>query len=125
MVRRTSIEAYNAIRDQGLLSKRRWEVYDILFKNGPLTANEAFYKLYQGKLGPVNAASNSAARFSELRDRGVIYEVRERTCRITGMTVIEWDVTDKLPLRFEKPKRYKCKHCGGKGYTEESQAKLF
>ena len=57
-------------------------------------------------MGPENAASNSAARFSELRDIGVIQEIRERTCQVTGMNVIEWDVTDQLPIkRIQKVSR--------------------
>lgn len=125
MTRQTSIEAYTTIRDSGLLSQRRWEIYDIVFRFGPMTANEAFAKLYKDNLGPHNAASNSAARFSELRDRGVIYEVQTRICKITGMTVIEWDVTDRLPLKLDKPKRHTCQNCKGKGYIEETQIKLF
>jgi hypothetical protein len=125
MIRQTSIEAYNLIRDNGLLSKRRWEVYDILFHHGPMTANETFAKLYRNNLGPFNAASNSAARFSELRNCGVVYEVRERQCTITGMKAIEWDVTDRLPVKFEKPTRVKCKYCNGTGLIKESQGRLL
>src|SRR6056300_814747 len=36
-------------------------------------------------------------RLSELRVSGAIYEVRNRTCKITGHVVIEWDLTDDLP----------------------------
>ena len=39
----------------------------------------------------------SRARFTELRELGVIYEKGERKCNITGRNVIEWDLTDKLP----------------------------
>lgn len=125
MTRQTSIQAYNMIKENGLLSRRRWEVYDVLFRHGPLTANEVFVKLQEENIGPYNAASNSAARFSELRNSCVIYEVRERQCAVTGMNVIEWDVTDRLPLKLEKTKKIKCKSCDGKGYHSYAQAKLF
>lgn len=78
------------------------EVYSALFKAGPMTANEVFVHLYGQTGGPKNAASNSAARFSELRDMGVIKEVGVRSCRVTGMNVIEWDVTSRLPVKIQK-----------------------
>ena len=123
--RKTSRDAYNIIKENGLLSQRRFEVYDALYQFGPLTVNECFAKMYSNNLGPKNAASNSAARFSELRDAGVIEEVRTRICSITGMNVIEWEVTDRLPMKFEKPKKIKCAHCRGTGVILEQQAKLF
>ena len=39
-IRQTSIDCYNKIKAEGLLSKRRLEVYEILFHHGQLTANE-------------------------------------------------------------------------------------
>jgi hypothetical protein len=35
---------------------------------------------------------------SQLRDLGVLYEKQIRNCNITGRMVIEWDLTDKLPI---------------------------
>ena len=49
----------------------------------------------------------SAARFTELRRLGVIYEKKERPCRVTGRNVIEWDLTDKLPVDFKNPNKTK------------------
>lgn len=122
-MRRTSIDAYNKIKENGLLSRRRLEVYEVLFYNGPLTSGEAFQLL--NKLSPIRNLTQSRARFTELCQMGVIYEVRTRVCRVTGMNVIEWDVTDRLPIKLEKPKRVKCKHCSGKGYFETTQTRLF
>lgn len=104
MARQTSIDAYNHIKKNGLLGKRQWEVYEVLYADGPLTANEVFSKLYQKNIGPTNAASNSAARFSELRRRGVISEVGKKQCSVTGMNAIAWDVTSNLPTKLAKTK---------------------
>lgn len=125
MTRQTSISAYNAIKENGLLSKRRWEVYDILFRFGPLTANEAFKKIAT-ETGKSSSSflSVSNARFTELRRNGLLVEAGERSCSITGVRVIEWDVTDKLPVKFEKPKKTKCKHCNGTGTIIEQQARF-
>ena len=97
MARRTSLEAWRAINQNGLLSKRRLEVYNVVFDFGPLTSAEAFRILNQNK--PMGAITSSRARFTELRDAGVFYEVRERFCNATGRLAIEWDVTENLPIK--------------------------
>jgi hypothetical protein len=42
-----------------------------------------------------------------LRDLGVIYEKGERLCSITGMNVIEWDLTDRLPIDIKNSNKTK------------------
>jgi len=125
MIRETSIEAYNQIKSNGLLSLRRWEVYDILFRKGPLTANEAFREIAmeRGKRAQ-SLLSVSNARFTELRKIGVVKEVCERTCTLSGVKVIEWDVTDRLPVKLDKPEKHKCRTCNGKGYIQTQQARF-
>ena len=51
-----------------------------------------------------NVISQSRARFTELRELGVIYEVGVKKCSITNRNVIEWDLTDNLPFELEKNK---------------------
>ena len=86
----TSIDCYNQIKNEGLLSKRRFECYEALLKNGPCTSGEAMHDRLNGR----NVLSQSRARFTELRDRGVIYEIKpERKCRVSGYKCIVWDVT--------------------------------
>lgn len=91
--RQTSIDCYNQIKLNGLLSKKRFEVYEALFNNAPCTSSEAMLNNLNGS----NVLSQSRSRFTELRELGVIYEKKERKCNVTGKTVIEWDLTDKLP----------------------------
>ena len=88
--RKTSIECYNEIKANGLLSKMRFKVYEALFKIGkPSTARE----IYQ----TMNLAKMEATRLTELRNLGLIYESNTRTCKVTGRKSIEWELTDKLP----------------------------
>lgn len=91
MQRQTSIDCYNKIKSEGLLAKRRLEVYEAIFKNAPCTTNEALKDIYSGSHGV-------GSRTTELRDLGVIYEKGIRPCKVTGRNVIEWDLTDKLPI---------------------------
>lgn len=50
-VRQTSIDCFNQIKKEGLLSKRRLEVYEAIFKNAPCTTNEALKDVYSGSHG--------------------------------------------------------------------------
>lgn len=89
--RQTSIECYNQIKAEGLLSKQRLAVYSSLLKMGkPSTAREVY--------STMNVEKQEATRFTELRNLGVIYEVGNRKCSVTGRTAIEWDLTDRLPI---------------------------
>ena len=94
--RQTSIDCYNEIKNSNLLAQRRFETFDAIFKTAPCTRQEALEHT-----NPFNALSLSAARFTELRRLGVIYEVRVRECKVTGRNVIEWDLTDTLPINVK------------------------
>jgi hypothetical protein len=92
--RQTSIDCYNKIKSNGLLSKRRFEVYEKLLTIAPCTASEL-----QKSMDFNNGGRDCMKRVSELRDLGTIYEKRERKCNVTGKIVIEWDLTDRLPVK--------------------------
>lgn len=100
--RQTSIDCFNEIKNSNLLAKRRLETYEAIFKSAPCTRQEALQHT-----NPVNPLSLSAVRFTELRRLGVIYEKGIRKCRVTGRNVIEWDLTDRLPIIFKNKKQTK------------------
>lgn len=100
--RQTSIDCYNQIRENGLLSKRRLEVYEALLSTAPCTSSEAIRNA-KTTFGVFGVSS----RFTELRDLGVIYEKDVRPCKVTGRNVIEWDLTDRLPLTLKKSNKTK------------------
>ena len=104
MTRETSIEAYRRIEAEGLLSKRRAEVYRALFVHGPCTANE----LYKHMRSPDILNTNIVTRLGELRGMGVAKELGARECRVTHQTVLVWDVTAAMPrplMRLTEPTR--------------------
>ena len=84
MVRKTSKEAYKKVLDK--LSKRRAEVYKILYKHGPLTSNEIFQ--YARLHGNLNYRHNTNARMTELRALGVVAELGTKACSVTGLSLI-------------------------------------
>ena len=116
-VRSTSLEAYNMIKENGLLSKRKWEVYDILFRLGPLTAHEVVGVARENYPNANQTSFN--ARLSELVNLGCIEVVGEKINVTSGALNFLWDVNGRLPVKFEKPKKLKCKHCNGKGHFLE------
>jgi hypothetical protein len=92
--RQTSIDCFKQIQAQGLLSKRRLEVLETILQSAPCTSSEAIRnaKVTFGVFGV-------SSRFTELRDLGVIYEKGIKKCTVTGRNVIEWDLTDRLPVK--------------------------
>ena len=69
--RQTSIDCYNEIRLNGLLSKRRLQTFEAIMKIAPCTASEV-----QQSINYNNGGRDCMKRISELRDIGVIYEVK-------------------------------------------------
>jgi len=100
MTRRTSVSAYREIEANGLLSKRRLEVYECLFKDGPLTGAQVAVKIRR----PNQVSETVRNRITELVKLGVAYEVKEVDCPVTHRQVILFDVTERLPKDYEKPK---------------------
>ena len=102
--RQTSIDCYNEIKSEGLLSRRRMQVYEAIYNSAPCTSAEAMTNILKMN-GDV--LSQSRARFTELREQGVIYERGIRECKLTGRKAIEWDLTDRLPMNINVLKQYK------------------
>lgn len=91
--RQTSIDCYNQIKAEGLLSKLRLRTLYAMLYSAPCTAGELQDYIDRNKI----QVKHSWKLLSQLRDLGVVYEKSERQCHITGRIVIEWDLTDELP----------------------------
>jgi hypothetical protein len=89
MIQQTSIETYQQIRDEGLLSKMRFKIYQAIYSLEPCTASEVFSFL--------GAKTNQSGRFTELRELNVIKENGTKVCDITGRKAIQWTVTGNTP----------------------------
>ena len=101
-MRSTSIEAYNTIKHSGLLSKRRFQVYEIIHKYGPMTIAEIILKA--NSQDPVANPSTYSGRPSELERMEVIEVVREGDCPVTGRKAMFWRSTANLPKKLDKRK---------------------
>lgn len=105
--RKASQTVYDQIQADGSLSRRRWEIYDVLFRRGPLTANEVHR--HTELHGTDGYRHNVQARMTELVDLGVVRAVDTVTCSQTGNVATQYDVTDALPdperARRRRPKK--------------------
>ena len=104
MIRDTSIEAYNEIRNSGLLSEKRLEVYDVLYNKGPLTGGQVS-RIVRGSRPSVSETIRN--RITELNRLGVVKEVGTISCPVTGRRSILWDVTRNLPYKNVEIKKTK------------------
>ena len=111
--RDTSVEAYNKIKSNGLLGKMQFEVYHAVYNFGPCTSAEAYVHMNKSALTPI---TQSRARFTELRNKGVLKELGMRDCTVTGQHVIVWEVTKELPKKL--PRKLKTKEEFKNGYKK-------
>lgn len=99
--RKTSVEAYRKIKQDGLLSQRKEQVYELVYEHGPISGNELIY--YADKKYRFINSGIFVTRLSELERVGAIEVVGEKIDPKTGRQVLLWDVTGKLP-HVPKPK---------------------
>lgn len=117
MTRDTSIDAYHAIQENGLLGRRQWQIYDVLYRHGPLTY-AGVCNFLQGEMMIHISPHGLGSRFSELREMGVIKEIGQEPDPVTKMTVLVYDVTSGIPEKKNKWKKSK------KEIIEELNAEL-
>lgn len=99
MSRKTSKEAFEAIKASGLLAKRKLQVYEILFDFGPLTAGEVFRRGIDEGIWNNTVKGGICARLTDLRDANCVEETGERICSVSGRNTILWDVNGKTPIK--------------------------
>lgn len=117
MVRETSIEIYNKIKETGVLSRRRFEVYGVLFENGPLTGGQVKKILVSKQY--VNGVSETVRnRITELVKMGAVKELGSVPCPVTGNTSILFDVTANYPKKIKTKPKQLCLICNGTGFVE-------
>lgn len=112
-MRQTSIDAYNEIKESGVLGKTKWAVYEYVYKNGPCSIKECTRYLNS------DAAGTYTSRFSELESMDAIVAVGKKICQYSGRTVTIWNVTKNIPTKIKKAHRTKCTYCSGRGYKEQ------
>ena len=108
----TSIRCYRQIVDEGLLSKRRMQVYEALACcTGPATAGEIHQVLLSMHPGKIVMSHNHVnSRLTELKEQKVISDHYDaRICRITGRLCLTWQLEDCLPDKLTHEVRVSAK----------------
>lgn len=95
----TSKTAYTQAKKTSQLAQSQASALVAVRRHGPATSAEI---IRRGKLG---ANTNLwRARFTELKDRGMIVATGKRRCSITGRVALVWqDSKRTVPLPYRKP----------------------
>jgi DNA-binding transcriptional regulator YhcF (GntR family) len=102
MTQRTSIETYYEIKNSGLLSEKRWKVYDIFYQmNRPLTGAEVS-QIYKANYPSSQHSETIRNRITELKEMGLLAEFEMVDCTFTGRKVYTFVTTNNLPEKLEK-----------------------
>lgn len=112
-MRKTSIDAYNEIREKGLLGPLQLAVYEIVFLKGPITQGEVWHDHLPSRQRPT-----VTPRFAELERLGVISSTGERPCRVTGKRARTWEATKNLPEKPPPEEKHLCLLCRGTGVLD-------
>ena len=100
-VRRTSIMVYNQILNNGLLSEKRMQVYQIIYDKGQLTGSQVA-EIFKSKHPSSQHSESIRNRITELVKQGAVEIVGTAPCPITKNTVSLFETTDNLPVKIEK-----------------------
>jgi len=102
MTQRTSIETYTEIKNSGLLSEKRWRVYDIFYQNNrPLTGAEVS-QIYKSNYPSSQHSETIRNRITELKEMGLLAEFEVVDCTFTGRKVFSFITTNNLPDKLQK-----------------------
>jgi hypothetical protein len=123
MTRDTSREAYAKNVASGYITGIRLKVYRELYARPDSTAGE----IADAPALRAHQVDSVRPRFAELETAGLIQVTGKRECRVTGMTVVTWSITDKIAEPFKRPEArtfWIIKRPGhvGKAYGNEEQA---
>lgn len=107
-VRETSIAVYHQIKNEGLLSAKRLQVYEILLEYGALTGSQVA-QIYKSKYPSNNHSETIRNRITELVEMKVLEEIGIVNCPFSGRNVIQFGLTNNLPkkLTVKKTKKQK------------------
>jgi hypothetical protein len=103
-INKNSLDAYNYIKKNGLLSDKRLKVYQI-FVNNPdgLTGSEVS-DIYKKNYPSSQHSETIRNRITELRDMGVLDEVCNVICKFTKRNVMKYKSNNNIPVKLQPKK---------------------
>lgn len=93
----TSAIAYRQLVDSGQLVGKQRLILDALIRIGSSTSGEILDALARadGGPGPISNINAWRGRFTELQGRGLIREVAQRRCKVSGRLCVVWAPTGR------------------------------
>lgn len=101
MIRRTSVETYNSIKDSGLLSDKRLKVYEIFYEHPEGLTGAQVSMIYSSRYPTSQHSETIRNRITELRDMGVLTEVETVKCEFSDRNVIKFALNDNMPATLK------------------------
>jgi len=101
MIRQTSIETYNSIKNSGLLSDKRLKVYEIFYEYPQGLTGSQVAQIYSSKYPTSQHSETIRNRITELRDMGVLNEAGIVKCEYSNRNVIKFVLNDNMPKVLE------------------------
>lgn len=89
-IKRASRLAYEGLVSSGQLKGKGKHILAVMVANGPATSGEVI-----NQFGGVTNVNAWRGRFSELQARGLIRQIGERQCKISGRLCIVWAPTGR------------------------------
>jgi len=121
-MKETSIQAYLESLKNGLITKRRYQVAQLIGQMQPVSANNLVR--HTRELGFQGNQTGLNARFSELEKQDVIEKCGEVVDSVSKKRNGIYRLTLREPVKLKKPKKIKCVHCNGKGFIEQGASEV-
>ena len=99
-ISQNSINAFNHIKKNGLLSDKRLKVYHILMSHPEGLTGLQVSKIYKANYPSSEHSESIRNRITELRDMGVLDEIGNVDCKFTKRKVMKYRVNTNMPTKL-------------------------
>jgi len=107
MIKHTSLEAYRKVKESGILSKQREQVFEWFCEFAPCTINELINRVGD-RHKPLFREPNHINKIPcQLQKHKVIEPYTSRNCRVTGNLSEVWRLTGNDPVKIKRKKPYR------------------
>jgi hypothetical protein len=99
-INQNSMDAFNHIKKNGLLSDKRLKVYQIFVGNPDGLTGSEVSDIYKKNYPTSQHSETIRNRITELRDMGVLDEVGNVICKFTKRTVMKYRTNTNIPTKL-------------------------
>lgn len=103
-ISQNSINAFNHIKKNGLLSDKRLKVYHIIMSHPEGLTGAQVSKIYKANYPSSEHSESIRNRITELRDMGVLDEVGNVECEFSKRTVMKYRANTNMPTKLQPKK---------------------